>query len=280
MSGAVPRPARPSMRTSQRGAASATNSPHPSSERPRPRGPTRGSASIARALPAIRAKMVGTSVRATSSETMWENEMVSAWSRINCPARPSTKTSGRNTATIVSVEAVTAIATSPAPRLAARWGSRPSSRLRQVLSPAPDGSRHRHRVGVAFLVDRDLDRLGAVDPRRDLGILGPAPHPGHVREPYHAPLARRQDDVADLGGVEKLVGGAHQVLRPALRERAARQVDVLLGEPARHVGERESHRGKARGVDLDLDLLLLAARDLDRRHPLGPFQVPLTGLAR
>src|SRR5262249_61582457 len=42
---------------------------------------------------------IGTRVNATASEARSESEMVSAWSRISWPAKPSTKTTGRNTAT-------------------------------------------------------------------------------------------------------------------------------------------------------------------------------------
>ncbi len=81
------------------------------------------------------AATVGTKANATSIEASSENEIVNAWSRINWPARPCTKTSGKKTTTVVSVEATTAIATVPAPRAAAVFKSSGCScRLRQIDS--------------------------------------------------------------------------------------------------------------------------------------------------
>ena len=59
---------------------------------------------------------------------------MSAWSRNNCPATPSTKTMGRNTATVVSVEATTGPATSPAPAIAASRAASPPARRRWMDS--------------------------------------------------------------------------------------------------------------------------------------------------
>ena len=55
----------------------------------------------------------GTIVSATSSDASRAIEVVSANGRNSSPVWPDTKTSGRNTATVVSVEAVMAPATSP-----------------------------------------------------------------------------------------------------------------------------------------------------------------------
>jgi len=60
--------------------------------------------------------------------------MVSAWSLNNWPATPSTKTSGRNTATVVSVDAVTAMLTSFVPRYTASASSSPDRLCRSMAS--------------------------------------------------------------------------------------------------------------------------------------------------
>ncbi len=74
------------------------------------------------------------------SEARMEMETVSAWSWKSCPATPSTKTMGRNTATVVRVEAITGPATSTVPAIAAsrqfsRWGpGSPPWRRRWIAS--------------------------------------------------------------------------------------------------------------------------------------------------
>src|SRR5450432_1729565 len=76
------------------------------------------------ALPLSEAS-IGISVIATISEINIAKVTVSAWSRNNCPATPCTNTSGKNTATVVSVDAITAIDTSRVPFTAASTMPRP-----------------------------------------------------------------------------------------------------------------------------------------------------------
>ncbi len=71
---------------------------------------------------------------ATTSENDSANVTVSDWSRNSCPATPVMNTIGKNTATEVSVAAVTAIATSAVPLRAASRRSMPCSCLRTMLS--------------------------------------------------------------------------------------------------------------------------------------------------
>ena len=63
--------------------------------------------------------MTGTMVNATKSEASKLKETVRANSRKIVPTIPLTKTTGKNTASVVSVDAVIAAATSPAPSAAA-----------------------------------------------------------------------------------------------------------------------------------------------------------------
>ena len=71
---------------------------------------------------------------ATPNEANSENTTVSAMSPKICPATPSTKTMGKNTVIVVSVEANTAVPTSLVPRMVAWTRSSPSSRQRKMLS--------------------------------------------------------------------------------------------------------------------------------------------------
>ncbi len=73
-------------------------------------------------------------MRATASEARRENVTVMARSLNMCPAMLCIKTTGRNTAIVVSVEAVIARETSAVPSMAAVRGESPSSCLRKMFS--------------------------------------------------------------------------------------------------------------------------------------------------
>ena len=77
---------------------------------------------------------IGISVSETMSDIRMAMAMVSAWSLNSCPATPSTNTSGRNTATVVSVDATTAMLTSCVPAMAACSTPSPRSRAFAMLS--------------------------------------------------------------------------------------------------------------------------------------------------
>ncbi len=73
------------------------------------------------------ADSIGTTISATAKLARSEKLTVSASSLNIIPARPPTKAMGKNTATVVRVEAVMAMATSSVPRRAAVRRSAPSS---------------------------------------------------------------------------------------------------------------------------------------------------------
>ena len=85
------------------------------------------------ALPAIEDN-IGISVSDTTREIISAIETVSAWSLNNWPATPCTNTSGKNTATVVSVDATTAMLTSRVPVMAACSTPSPRSRALAMLS--------------------------------------------------------------------------------------------------------------------------------------------------
>ena len=85
------------------------------------------------ALPAIE-DSIGISVSDTTSEIISAMETVSAWSLNNWPATPCTNTSGKNTATVVSVDATTAMLTSFAPAMEEARMPSPFSRCLAMLS--------------------------------------------------------------------------------------------------------------------------------------------------
>ncbi len=77
---------------------------------------------------------MGLSRSATARDAISEKVTVSARSRKIWPAMPSTNTMGKNTATVVRVEATTALDTSRVPRSAASLIPSPSTRQRKMLS--------------------------------------------------------------------------------------------------------------------------------------------------
>ena len=100
--------------------------------RPASSGGTRPSGT-ARVRP-CHATSIGVSVNETASENNSEPVTTSAWSENSCPAMPCTNTIGKNTATVVSVEAVTAATTSCAPTTVDCINGRPCSCLRVMFS--------------------------------------------------------------------------------------------------------------------------------------------------
>ena len=81
-----------------------------------------------------RAANIGTNRSATTKEANSENTTAKAKSPKIWPATPSTNTMGKNTATVVKVEAVTACATSRVPDTAANRRSEPCSRWTWMFS--------------------------------------------------------------------------------------------------------------------------------------------------
>ncbi len=77
---------------------------------------------------------MGIRVSETARAASREKETVSAWSRKSWAATPSRKTTGRKTATVVRVEAMTAWPTSEAPLRAAVVSSSPASRRLTMAS--------------------------------------------------------------------------------------------------------------------------------------------------
>ena len=90
---------------------------------------------------------MGIRVSATMSENTSANVTVSAWSRNSCPAIPLMKTIGKNTAIVVSVAAVTAVATSAVPLRAASSTSWPSSFFADDVFQDNNRVVHKHAHG-------------------------------------------------------------------------------------------------------------------------------------
>ncbi len=77
-------------------------------------------------------------------------------------------------------------------------------------------------IGAALLVDRQLDRLGAVDAGDDLALLVAGVDPGHVGKPDDGVAGAVDDDRSHVLGAHELVDGAHQVLGVAVAQACRR----------------------------------------------------------
>ena len=83
-------------------------------------------------------------------------------------------------------------------------------------------------IGVAFLVDFDLDALAAVDPGDDLAVLVRAAYLGDIAQIHIGVALPRHDQLGDLIDGGELVERADQVFDLALAQIAAGQIDVVL----------------------------------------------------
>ena len=139
---------------------------------------------------------------------------------------------------------------------------------------------HLDGVGVTLLVDRQFDGLPATEASDHLTLLVPTFDGGDVAD-LDLPAAigdeRRGQDVVE--GFE-LVVGANQVARLFFVEAAAGLVHVLAQQLLVDVGDRQAEKRELALVHVDLDLVLVAAADLDRRDALGRLEVLLEHLFR
>ena len=122
---------------------------------------------------------MGIKYRATTSDAIKENMTVRAMSPKIWPATPSTKTMGKKTDMVVSVEATTAPPTSETPLIVDLTKSSPSSRQRKMLSsttmelstsiPTPRANPPRDMI----LRDTPDNCMGAKVAKMDTGIVIP-----------------------------------------------------------------------------------------------------------
>ena len=138
-------------------------------------------------------------------------------------------------------------------------------RLGELFDALADPRGELHRVGVALLVDGELDGLASVDSRDRLAVLVAARHGRDIAQVDGPTLHVGDDCVRHLLHGREFVEGAHQEALGALLEAAAGEVDVLLAQALRHGVDGKVELGQLLLVHEDLDLVLEAAADLDRR---------------
>jgi hypothetical protein len=146
-------------------------------------------------------------------------------------------------------------------------------RLAERLDAGRESDGEPHGVGVALLVDRELDRFTAVDARDRLAILVTVADGRHVAQINRPAVAGGEDRVRHLLDGLELVQRPDQEALGTLLEAATGQVDVLLPEaPGDGVNSKADLRQPLL-VDQHLDLVLIAAADLDRGRARDRLEV-------
>ena len=136
----------------------------------------------------------------------------------------------------------------------------PGKRLLERLELGADAVRQLHRVGVAFLVDGELDALIAVQPRDGGAVLVAAFDARDVFQVHGLAVDIGDHRVRHVVERVELVDGAHQEALRALFEPAAGQVHVLRADALRDLLDREPELREALLIDVDLHLVLVSRR--------------------
>src|SRR5438445_4437170 len=118
-------------------------------------------------------------------------------------------------------------------------------------------------VLIAFLVDRQFDRLAPVDAHDAFAFLEALAYFCDVLEMHGHPVVDLDQQGAHLVEIAELVDGAHEIALRAVLDASAGDVDVLVLEPLGHVGDRKAELLQTRLVDRDVDLVFQTAADLD-----------------
>ena len=148
--------------------------------------------------------------------------------------------------------------------------------VRQLLGRAKEAVAHalrcRHDIGVRLLKNLDLHAFRAIDPGDDLPLFVRAIHLPHVfHANFHAPAAAHHQ-IGDLVNGAKFIQGPHEVLRLAVQQTAAREVDVFLLQPPVDGVDVQAHHRQLPLADLDANFLFQPAFDAGRGHALEGLQ--------
>ncbi len=128
-----------------------------------------------------------------------------------------------------------------------------------------------HGVGIALLVDGELDRLAALHAGDGLAFLVAVRHGGDVAQVNRLSVDRGNDGAGHLLDALELIERAHQETLCALLEASAGEVHVFGAQATGHGFDRETELRQLLLIDEHLDLVLVAAAHLDRggaRHGL------------
>ena len=123
---------------------------------------------------------------------------------------------------------------------------------------------HCHRVAIALAEDGQFHRLAPLDADDGVALLVALGHLGQIAQADDLIILAEQDELTHVRQRGVLIAGAHQVAQAALVDAAAGQIDVLLGQALDDLVTAEAQAGQAGQIQIDLNLVLQAAADLDR----------------
>ncbi len=137
-------------------------------------------------------------------------------------------------------------------------------RILELFDLCVDGLGDADRIGVAFLVDRELDRLAAVDAHDAFAFLVALRDGRDVLEAHRHVAVDLDQELAHLVEILELVDRAHEKALAAFVDAAAGGVDVLVLETRDDFVDVDAEARQLLLVDRHVDLVLEAAADLDR----------------
>ena len=131
----------------------------------------------------------------------------------------------------------------------------------ELLKPLVDGRRHRHGVRVAFLVQGDLDGLGALHAHDAVALLVALLHLRQVLQPQNAAALLEDDGVADVFHGLELVHRPHQVFLAAIGQPPAGEIDVGRQQALAELLHVHADLRQTLLIDVDRHFVLVAAAD-------------------
>ncbi|OPZ09637.1 MAG: hypothetical protein BWZ07_02966 [Alphaproteobacteria bacterium ADurb.BinA280] len=117
----------------------------------------------------------------------------------------------------------------------------------------------RHRVGIAFLVDRQLNGFAALHANNRFAFLEGLLHRGNVAQSDRHALIDRNQQVLHLLDRAELIDCAHQVALTTFVNGATGDVDVLNSQPIDHALRIEVQLRHSLRIEQNLYLILQAA---------------------
>ena len=138
--------------------------------------------------------------------------------------------------------------------------------------------RELHGVGVAFLVDGELDALIAVEASDGGAILVAAVDARDVLQIDGLAVDIGDDGVGHVFERVELVDGAYQEALRALFQPAAGEVDVFRADALGHLFDGQLELCESLLIDIDLYLVFEAAADLDGRRAFDGFDLRLDAI--
>ena len=142
----------------------------------------------------------------------------------------------------------------------------------QVVDTCQHGLGGGNRIGIAFLVHRNLDGFTAANPNDGFALLMSRDDLGHILDVDGAPVDAGQDGSADVLQRTELIERTDQVGGAAIFDAAAGQIDVLGVQPLGDLRRGHAQLRDLVDVEQNLDFVFETAGDLDCSHTDHRFQ--------